>query len=282
MNSLSSDPTHAVTAQTRVHDDEGISCGEFLRRARQRRGLTLQQIAQGTRIPLRHLSALERDEFAVLPGGMYRRAQVRAYADAVGLDRNVALLWLDRALEQATPGTASSVHASVPHHPMLASGRTRVLMTAGVAVTTGAIALAMWARQPGEGDISPSEPAIAPVSRHDTAPEPPVSKDQPQVARSEETPAAASRLEPQLTVITEPVGASVTVDGVGWGITPVTIRYLAPGTKRVRVTRDGYRAEERLIQVETGSRTTTLRIPIRPQTDEGGSVSDVLSGGTGH
>ena len=173
---------------------------------------------------------------------------------------------------------------------MLASGRTRVLMTLGVAVTTGAIALAMWARQPGEGDVASSvvsgshsanhvlmatsgstdEPAIAPPNRHETATEP--------------TTAAAPRLEPQLTVITEPVGARVTVNGIGWGITPVTIRYLAPGTKRVRVTRDGYRAEERLIQVEAGGRTATLRIPLRTQADEGGSAPDVLpeNDGTGN
>lgn len=88
-------------------------------------------------------------------------------------------------------------------------------------------------------------------------------------------------LEPQLTVITEPAGARVTVDGIGWGNTPVTIRHLAPGTKRVRVTRDGYRAEERLIQVEAGGRSTTLRIPIKTQIDEGGPSPDVLPEGDG-
>jgi cytoskeleton protein RodZ len=294
MNSFSPGPTPAagtaVAAPTRVQDGEGLSCGEFLRRARERRGLSLQQIAQGTKIPLRHLNALERDEFAVLPGGMYRRAEVRAYADAVGLDRDVALAWLDRALEHAVPRTASGAQAFVPHSPMLASGRARVLMTAGVAMTTGAIALAMWTRQTGEGDVAslanPVSPraSIAPQSRHETITEPLVSNEQPRMERSEGTTAAASRLEPPLTVITEPPGARVTVNGIGWGITPVTIRYLAPGTKRVRVTRDGYRAEERLIQVEAGGRTTTLRMPLRTQTDEGGSSPDVRSeqDGTGN
>jgi hypothetical protein len=50
------------------------------------------------------------------------------------------------------------------------------------------------------------------------------------------------------------------VNGIGWGVTPLTIRYLDAGPKRVRVTRDGYRAEERLIQVEA---RTTLRISMR-------------------
>ena len=279
----------AAAAQACVHDREGISHGESLRRARESRGLTLQQIAQDTKIPLRHLDALERDQFAALPSGIYRRAEVRAYADAVGLDRNAALARFDRALEQAMPPTASSVRAGEPHHPMFARGRTRVLMTAGVAVTTGAITLAMWARQPGEAGIAShaapvSPPASVVSGSHSANPVPsrrvepvtvpPVSQEQPRIERLESAP-PPSGLEPQLTVITEPVGARVTVDGVGWGITPVTIRHLAPGTKRVRVTRDGYRAEERLIQVEAGGRTTTLRIPIKTQTDGDGPSPDV-------
>ena len=261
----------------------GISNGECLRRARESRGLTLQQIAQDTKIPLRHLDALERDEFAALPGGIYRRAEVRAYADAVGLDRNVALARFDRALEHAMPPAAvASVHARAPHHPMFASGRMRVWMTAGVAVTTGAIALAMWVRQPGGGDIAssvvsasqPANPVLNPGIEPATVP--PVSKQPPPIERLESTTAAAPVLEPQLTVITEPAGARVTVDGIGWGTTPVTIRHLALGTKRVRVTLDGYRAEERLIQVEAGRRTTTLRIPIKTQTDGNGPSPDVL------
>ena len=172
MNSLPSDPTQAagtaVTMHTRVHDTAGISCGEFLRRARERRRLTLQQIAQSTKIPLRHLDALERDEFEALPSGMYRRAEVRAYADAVGLDRSVALASLDRTLEQAMPSTAS-----VPP-PTFTSGRTRVLIAASMAVTAGAIALAMWARQPGAGDITslaaPVSPPASSVVRAPHAP----------------------------------------------------------------------------------------------------------------
>ena len=61
--------------------------GEFLRDARERRGLTIQQIASETRIPWRHLDALEHGNLDAVPGGVYRRAEIRAYADAVGLDR---------------------------------------------------------------------------------------------------------------------------------------------------------------------------------------------------
>jgi hypothetical protein len=54
----------------------------------------------------------------------------------------------------------------------------------------------------------------------------------------------------------------VTVDGIGRGITPVTIRYLAPGTKRVRVTREGYLAEEQFTEIGAGP-AKVLRIGLR-------------------
>ena len=59
-------------------------------------------------------------------------------------------------------------------------------------------------------------------------------------------PSAAASLG--LVVITQPEGARVTINGVGWGITPLTIGHLPPGAKRIRVTKPGYRSEERVVQ----------------------------------
>jgi cytoskeletal protein RodZ len=60
--------------------------GGRLRDARERRGLTLQQIARATKISIGTLGALERNDFARLPGGIFSRAFVRSYASQVGLD----------------------------------------------------------------------------------------------------------------------------------------------------------------------------------------------------
>jgi cytoskeleton protein RodZ len=60
--------------------------GAKLREARERRGLTLRVIADATKISVRALEALERNEIARLPGGIFSRAFVRAYANEVGLD----------------------------------------------------------------------------------------------------------------------------------------------------------------------------------------------------
>jgi transcriptional regulator with XRE-family HTH domain len=62
-----------------------------LRRARLARGLTLLQVAERTRLGPRVLAALENGDFETLHGGIYARAQVRAYAEAVGLNPDEVL-----------------------------------------------------------------------------------------------------------------------------------------------------------------------------------------------
>src|SRR6476646_8431534 len=65
------------------------SVGDFgakLRDARERRGISLRQIANATKISVAALEALERDDISRLPGGIFSRAFVRSYASEVGLE----------------------------------------------------------------------------------------------------------------------------------------------------------------------------------------------------
>lgn len=62
------------------------SFGSKLRDARERRGISLRQIASATKISVAALEALERDDISRLPGGIFSRAFVRSYAVEVGLD----------------------------------------------------------------------------------------------------------------------------------------------------------------------------------------------------
>ena len=60
--------------------------GQMLRDARERRGVSLRQIANATKISVSVLDALERNDISKLPGGIFGRAFVRSYAIEVGLD----------------------------------------------------------------------------------------------------------------------------------------------------------------------------------------------------
>lgn len=62
--------------------------GARMRHERERRGIALSSIADRTKIAPALLVALERGDLARWPGGLYRRAFIRAYAEAVGLDPN--------------------------------------------------------------------------------------------------------------------------------------------------------------------------------------------------
>jgi cytoskeleton protein RodZ len=64
------------------------SFGEKLRREREKRSITLDQISQSTKIGTRMLQALEDDKFSQLPGGIFNKGFVRAYARHLGLDED--------------------------------------------------------------------------------------------------------------------------------------------------------------------------------------------------
>jgi cytoskeleton protein RodZ len=65
--------------------------GATLRDARTRRGVSLRQIANATKISFSVLEALERNDISRLPGGIFVRAFVRSYAIEVGLDPEAAI-----------------------------------------------------------------------------------------------------------------------------------------------------------------------------------------------
>lgn len=67
---------------------EPMTAPERMRAAREAAGLSLQDVATRTRVPLRHLAALEEGEYQALPGTTYCAGFARAYARVVGLDEN--------------------------------------------------------------------------------------------------------------------------------------------------------------------------------------------------
>ncbi|MDP1026790.1 DUF4115 domain-containing protein [Sphingomonas sp. KR1UV-12] len=60
--------------------------GDRLRKAREAQGLSLAEVGSRTRVPLRHLEAIDATDFAALPSPTYAVGFARAYARAVGLD----------------------------------------------------------------------------------------------------------------------------------------------------------------------------------------------------
>ena len=60
---------------------------------RRNRGLSLEQIAQSTKISVRALQAIEEGEFKKLPGGIYNTSYIRQYARAIEFDESELLAY---------------------------------------------------------------------------------------------------------------------------------------------------------------------------------------------
>ena len=58
---------------------------------REKKGISLQQIANATKIGVRSLQAIENGEFKKLPGGIYSTSYIRQYAHAVDFDESEIL-----------------------------------------------------------------------------------------------------------------------------------------------------------------------------------------------
>jgi cytoskeleton protein RodZ len=62
------------------------SLASEIKNERERRNIPLEQIAQETRISLRHLQSLEEGRYSDMPGGIYTRAFIKAYCEILNLD----------------------------------------------------------------------------------------------------------------------------------------------------------------------------------------------------
>src|SRR5262245_31588121 len=113
-------------------DQRQPTIGATLREARDRAGLSLRQIADTTKLSVHVLTALEQNRIAQLPGGIYRRAIVRAFASEVGLDR-------EKTLRQVRQQYPDDVAAAVYARPETAPGRSNRVFRAVVSAIGAAI-----------------------------------------------------------------------------------------------------------------------------------------------
>jgi transcriptional regulator with XRE-family HTH domain len=258
-----------------------VRFGQLLREARELRGLTTEQLSRETHIPIGHIEALETGRLHAVPGAMYRRAEARAYAEGVGLDPHYVLAELKIAEHRPddVQGTETAlVHinrAAAPPQAAASPHGTRVAR-AIVVLLLGAGALLWEDSEIPTLNIEPAAtalPALDPATVFDEAvrlAEPPPAAPtlkralfDPRIAANGKRWPSDGRLDEGVLVVhSTPRGARVTVNGVGWGVTPVAIRYLPLGTLRVRIGKTDYRVQERTVHLTHEAPTSTLRVTL--------------------
>jgi cytoskeleton protein RodZ len=272
---------HSATfsPESKADDQAGERLGRLLRDAREQRGLTLEQAANELKIPAQRLAAFERHGIPPGESVFYARAQLRAYARAVGLDDGVVRAELGGGLAPSAPAVppveAPKAGRAGLRRIVIAVGSAIVLVLIGQMIATRERPPALEPSSPGPS-VAPLEQPLPPVEigpgqatpttgLNEQVQETPSGESQANGRQLLEVSSPALPVAPvtELVIRTEPEGARVTVNGVGWGTTPVTIRHLEPGPKRVRVTKDGYTAVERVVSVAT-DRPRLLDIRLQP------------------
>jgi cytoskeleton protein RodZ len=77
--------------------------GERLKREREKRKITLEEVGVATKIGTRYLRAIEEEKFDLLPGGIFNKGFVKAYARHLGLNADQAVADYDKAFRAAHP-----------------------------------------------------------------------------------------------------------------------------------------------------------------------------------
>ena len=281
----------APTPAAQDHGTDAAAFGAFLRSQREARQLTLQEVAAVTKIAAHQFIALERGDITRWPDGMYRRAMMRAYARAIGLDAEETVRTFVRVFSDEAPDPPAEPLATGQPDPQGAAATRRAGVLVGI-VGAAAVLLLMWyaasyVRGARQSDVVPPQSVVAGADEivetaSPAAPNQIANMKAPVESTSTtatsgttdeqvidvEAAVVAGPTEGELGVGSDPEGAQVTVNGVGWGRTPVTIKYLTMGEKRVRLTKDGYLSIEHRVQITAERPLQTLEITLQPRTDD--------------
>ena len=178
--------------------------GENLRREREMRGVSLEEISAATKISIRFLRAIENEELSKLPGGIFTRSFVRTYARYLGLDEERVLADCQLAGRQKPEVDIRRITASRAR-PNGAASRTRIaaLLVAGVLLASG-YALFRYSRRimeqrsstpmviPSSGPAPGTNPLANPAPVQPSTPV--VSESNPSLTATSTSPRAATAL----------------------------------------------------------------------------------------
>ncbi|WBH17340.1 helix-turn-helix domain-containing protein [Sphingomonas radiodurans] len=148
--------------------------GDRLRAARERQGMTLAEIGARTRVPLRHLEAIEGSNYSLLPSPTYAVGFVRAYARAVGEDE-VVMARDARVEALKTPREKPQYQPYEIADPTRVPSRGLVIAAAGLGLAIVVLAILWFAtgliRSEGSApDVTPSVAVAVPAAQPSAAP----------------------------------------------------------------------------------------------------------------
>ena len=130
------------------------SVGARLKQVRESKRVTLRQIANTTRIAVSALDAIERDDVKKLPGGIFARSFVRAYASELKLDVEQTVSRFLRAVSGAGRRAGCRPRSIRPRTARRSRVPAGIVRAAMLAIPT--LALVGWMVFGGRGTTTPT------------------------------------------------------------------------------------------------------------------------------
>ena len=238
-----------------------MTAGERLRRARLDAGKTLDQVAAETKIQLWILEALEREDYARVPGGIFIRGYLAAFARASRLDPSEILT---AYAQETAPPPAPPL--STPSRDLERTPRSPAWQYVAIAavVLVGAVLSRNMAR--GNPDVVTGAPSPPPVTAPSATLRPPVA-----------TPTRPS--EPGATATSGAMSpaAPATSDAAATASAPLVVQLHASDEVWVEATADGERKAYRLFEDGDDLRIEAQQ-EIRLLVGSAGAVSYTING----
>jgi cytoskeletal protein RodZ len=163
--------------------------GRRLREARERKGVSLRQIANATKISVAVLEGLERNDISKLPGGIFGRGFVRSFACEVGLDPEATISEFIAQFHDESVTAGHPPSRQMEDNEALESER-RVVSTFLVLITLSVVVVAVILYFTMTGWRAPSGPAARPSTA--APPAAPVVESVRSVVAAAPVPSAAS------------------------------------------------------------------------------------------
>jgi cytoskeleton protein RodZ len=244
--------------------------GTRLRAARERRGISLRQIANATKISVSVLEALERNDISRLPGGIFGRGFVRSYAVEVGLDPEATIQDFIATFPNDSVTAGHRTSDQIEDNQMLESERRTAgtflsLLAISIPIAGVVLYMGVAGRRARETPVPLTVVAAAPAPKIAVDPPAPAA---PQASVPAAVPAATQATTPPAPAA--PLSAE---------LAPLTIALSVKRPCWVSATVDGQKAIERLLQVGE-QQTIRVRREMVLTAGDAAAISMTLNGAT--
>jgi cytoskeletal protein RodZ len=224
------------------------SVASELKTEREKRKISLAQIAADTRISLRYLESLEEGRYGDLPGGMYNRAFLRAYCESLNLDQREIIRRYEAEVSPLSEKAVRSKARIPPQSSSLALSPLFVWSVMLLISATGLLLNRKWitavfsqyfSHTPAGSVRFVAQPKPPPAGLHAAAPSAPPPSPSPPATRvtSQKGPVQGAPVAPGKELPSSlPASAS-----------PLRLEILATETCWISINRDGSHALSKLL-----------------------------------